>query len=244
MELDDQNTSVEVTNLTQAGFTVFRSLLDSEQISQLRVYADTLMERCLERQRNVGNVVHNLFRTDNVVPDFMFPNSLYLSRVWRVIEDILGRDFNLIEGFIHFSLPGSQTQELHLDIAHLFPAETFVTPPFILAMHFPLCDFTPTSGGTRIYAGSHLRRDAPPRLEDEAPSDIVERTVMMSAGDVLLRDCRAWHAAGPNRSSEPRAMFSFAFSSSWFMTKALVSEDLYFSLPPAARPLQTLLSGQ
>lgn len=223
------------TQLNNLGFVVFRQILNTARITEAQYYGDALMQRCLLRQNGVGNVVHNLFRTDDVVPDFLLPAVIHNELVWDTIALVLGDNFNLIEGFIHFSLPGSARQELHLDVNHLFDAPTLTTPPFLLAMHIPLCDFNASSGGTRIVPGSHLTRIPPTRIEDETDTDATQHTLTMSPGDVLLRDCRAWHGAGANTGTYTRGMFSFAFSCSWHMAKARISDDLYFALPLKAR---------
>ena len=74
----------------------------------------------------------------------------------------------------------------------------------------PLDDFTPASGATWLLAGSHLSADKP--TDSEFSSRAVQVTAR--AGHPIFFDSRVWHAAGINRTDDPRRALTLTFTPS------------------------------
>jgi len=111
-------------------------------------------------------------------------------------------------------LVGSEMQEVHRDSPGLFPDWDRETPPYQLAVNFPLVDVIAENGPTEIARGTHLlsKADAQARL---ARGEAVLEPVLMQLGDVMIRDVRHLHRGTPNRTPEPRPMVVVGFSRKW-----------------------------
>jgi ectoine hydroxylase-related dioxygenase (phytanoyl-CoA dioxygenase family) len=225
------NPSAEIN---ENGFTILKNIIDSETKKNMQFYSDLLIERTLKRHGDSGNVVFNLYRSENIASDFLITNLLTNENVYEILSEVFKSNFHLLDAYIHFSLPGSVKQELHLDVNHIFKTQLPYTPPFQIAVHYPLCKFDNNSGGTRIIPKSHKELCKPPQIENEIDS-WENHIVQANLGDCFIRDCRAWHGAGANKTNEIRAMFSFSFGAYWFLKPAKASKDLYFSLPKSNR---------
>ena len=75
----------------------------------------------------------------------------------------------------------------------------------------PLDDFTAASGATWLLAGSHLIADKP--TDAEFSSRAVQATA--KAGQPIFFDSRVWHAAGVNRTDNPRRALTLTFTPSF-----------------------------
>ena len=88
------------------------------------------------------------------------------------------------------------------DLPELDPRE-----PFQFGVNFPLVDVTEENGPFEIVRGTHV-------IEDEIADEMIRsgdaeskmEPLLMSAGDVMVRDVRGLHRGTPNRTSVPRPM--------------------------------------
>lgn len=215
------------------GYIILEDVVSNSLINSLTDASHYYKQRTLHRQGNSGNVCYNLFRSDNILPDFILPELFNIQPTYDLIKSILGDGFILNELLLYFSLPDNDLQELHRDVNPLFPESNIEIPPYIVAVQYPINDFNSTSGGTRIIPGTHQNTSEPTRLENE--KNILESIPNISKKDCVIRDCRTWHGAGKNNSSSPRAMFTLAFSKPWFGKKGNVSKDVYFSIDKEKR---------
>ncbi|MBA4026838.1 MAG: hypothetical protein C0473_01210 [Cyanobacteria bacterium DS3.002] len=226
---DNQSfTEIDSTRLIDSGVLIINDVLESNTIEAAQQYGSMFVERTLARHGQCGNAGQYTYRSENILGDFLLQNLLCPDVIWKLLYDVLGKNFHLVDAYVHFSLPSSTKQELHLDVNHLWPS--LVSPPFLIAVHYPLCSFSTISGATRVIPNTHKTMESPPSILEE-PVSYEQHTVLANPGDAFVRDCRAWHAAGANSSNEIRTMFSFAFSSEWFREKGAVSSDLYFAIP-------------
>jgi Phytanoyl-CoA dioxygenase (PhyH) len=219
--------------LLKNGFMVIRDALTSRQFNVAKRVSRLYIERFLGIANASGNTGYKLFRTGDLTYDFLIPRLVFIDSVWDALTAVMG-DVVLVEANIHFSLPGSAVQELHRDNVEMDTVGATAKSPYLLAVHFPMTAFSLKNGATRIVPGTHLSSDDPPSIERESPSSI-RRVVRLNKGDCFIRDCRAWHGAGANRSSSTRAMYSFAFAERWYRPPAKVSQDVYFNIPKKMR---------
>ena len=79
-------------------------------------------------------------------------------------------------------------------------ADRPIAPPMVLNVMWMLCDFTDENGATRMVPGSHLSGMQPDAARDDYPTVVIEAP----AGTALAWEGRTWHAAGLNRTRDPR----------------------------------------
>lgn len=219
--------------LLKTGFMVVRDALTSRQFNLAKRVSRLYIERFLNIACAGGNAGYRIFRTGDLTYDFLIPRLIFIDSVWDALTAVMS-DTVLVESNIHFSLPGSAVQELHRDDVEIDTVGATTTSPYLLAVHYPMSVFSFDNGGTRIVPGTHLSSNDPPPLEDESASSI-RRVLRLNERDCVIRDCRAWHGAGANRSSSIRAMYSFAFAERWYRRPAAVSKDVYFNIPKRMR---------
>ena len=139
-------------------------------------------------------------------------------------------------------LRGSDYQPLHRDTNSLFPETALETPPFQLAVNFPLCDVTAQNGPFETIRGTqHLdRAQALAMIES---GELAIEPILMKMGDVMIRDVRAIHRGTPNPSDTARPMVVMGYSRSWLMRPEVhidVPRAVLEALAPEARELLRL----
>jgi hypothetical protein len=134
--------------------------------------------------------------------------------VLAIVEKLVGADFTMVQLATDTPLLGSDYQELHRDAPPLFPELAAETPPFQLAVNFPLVDVTAENGPFEVALGTHMT------TKDEALAAIQDNksevtSLLMNAGDVMVRDVRGIHRGSPNKTNEPRPMCVIGYSRRW-----------------------------
>lgn len=131
-----------------------------------------------------------------------------------ILEHLVGKDFVMCQLATDTPLLGSEYQDVHRDTPPLFPEWGRETPPYQLAVNFPLVDMTPENGPVEIARGTHMmsREEGLKRLE---AGEVALEPVLMRLGDVMIRDVRGLHRGTPNRSRTPRPMVVIGYSRRW-----------------------------
>jgi hypothetical protein len=127
---------------------------------------------------------------------------------------LVGDDMVMCQLATDTPLLGSETQDVHRDSPGLFPEWDRETPPYQLAVNFPLVGVTAENGPTEIARGTHLlsKAEGLARIErGEAPLE----PLYLDVGDVVIRDVRHLHRGTPNRTGTPRPMVVIGFSRKW-----------------------------
>lgn len=159
--------------------------------------------------------------------------------VLAVVELLAGKEFVMCQLASDTPLRGSQDQDLHRDTPPLFPEWGMETPPFQLAVNFPLVDVTRENGPMEVAPGTHMmeKNDALARI---AAGEIPLEPILMDAGDVLIRDVRSIHRGTPNGSAEARPMIVIGYSRRWLMRPEVsiqIPRATYERLSPQARAM-------
>lgn len=174
-----------------------------------------LLERHIEREGHLRNRGANRYYvTLPFVAPFADASLFEDPDILAIVERLVGEDFVLQQLATDTPLLGSEYQAFHRDAPPLFPEAGIETPPFQLAVNFPLVSVTPENGPMEITRGTHLM----PR--DEAIAGIENGSIpvehlTMEVGDVLIRDVRGVHRGTPNRTAEPRPMVVIGYSRRW-----------------------------
>lgn len=134
--------------------------------------------------------------------------------VMAIVSDLVGADGVMCQLASDTPVEGSDYQGLHRDTQLLFPETGAETPPYQLAVNFPLVDVTEANGPMEMAAGTHMlsKAEGMRRVESgEAPLT----PVLMNRGDVMIRDVRHIHRGTPNQSETPRPMVVIGYSRRW-----------------------------
>ncbi|MFN2529768.1 MAG: phytanoyl-CoA dioxygenase family protein, partial [Pyrinomonadaceae bacterium] len=111
-------------------------------------------------------------------------------------------------------LLGSTAQDIHRDTPPLFPESGQETPPFQLAVNFPLVEVTMENGPIEVARGTHmmLKEEGLHKLRR---GEITLEPIAMKLGDVMIRDVRGLHRGTPNHTDEARPMVVIGYSRRW-----------------------------
>ena len=134
--------------------------------------------------------------------------------VVAIVERLVGEDPVMCQLATDTPLLGSDYQDVHRDTPPLFPETGEETPPFQLAVNFPLVDVTLENGPFEVTRGTHMmsKEEGLRRL---ATGEIKLEPIAMQLGDVIIRDVRALHRGTPNHTREPRPMVVLGYSRRW-----------------------------
>lgn len=134
--------------------------------------------------------------------------------IWAVVAELVGEDAVLCQLASDTPSMGSDFQDLHRDAPPLFLESGCETPPFQLAVNFPLVDVTAENGPMEWAPGSHMvSRDEGIRRVTSGETPL--QPALMKRGDVMIRDVRHIHRGTPNRTAVPRPMIVLGFSRRW-----------------------------
>jgi ectoine hydroxylase-related dioxygenase (phytanoyl-CoA dioxygenase family) len=131
-----------------------------------------------------------------------------------LVELLVGKDAVMCQLATDTPLLGSEYQDVHRDTPPLFPETGTETPPFQLAVNFPLMDITLENGPMEITRGTHMisKEEGLRRMES---GELKLEPVTMQLGDVMIRDVRGLHRGTPNHTETPRPMVVIGYSRRW-----------------------------
>jgi ectoine hydroxylase-related dioxygenase (phytanoyl-CoA dioxygenase family) len=109
---------------------------------------------------------------------------------------------------------GSDFQDIHRDAPPLFPETGRETPPFQLAVNFPLVEVTIENGPFEVAPGTHMlsKEEGLRRIR---AGEIQLQPLTLRLGDVMIRDVRGLHRGTPNQTATPRPMVVIGYSRRW-----------------------------
>jgi hypothetical protein len=129
--------------------------------------------------------------------------------ILAILDDLTGGDIVMPELAVDTPLEGSDFQVIHRDHRLRSPdlPKLYASEPFQFGVNFPLVDVTKHNGPFEIVRGTHL-------IADEIADEMVRigeaesklEPLLMTAGDVMVRDVRGLHRGTPNRTAVPRPM--------------------------------------
>jgi Protein involved in biosynthesis of mitomycin antibiotics/polyketide fumonisin len=138
------------------------------------------------------------------------------SDVLGIVENLVGADFTMVQLATDTPLRGSDYQEIHRDAPPLFPEWGKETPPFQLAVNFPLVDVTPENGPFEVARGTHnISKQEGLKLIESGERPL--EPICLKTGDIMVRDVRGLHRGTPNRTDEPRPMVVIGYGRKWLL---------------------------
>ena len=176
-----------------------------------------LLERHIGREGQLQNRGPGRFYvTLPFVEPFADPEIYEDDDVLAVVRKLVGDDAQLHQLATDTPLRGSEYQDVHRDAPPLFPEWGRETPPFQLAVNFPLVDVTAERGPFEVTRGTHMiRKEEGLRLIESG--EIKLEPLLMKAGDVMIRDVRGLHRGTPNLTDVPRPMVVLGYSRRWLL---------------------------
>jgi hypothetical protein len=226
-QLSAANLETAVRNLSVKGYVIIDDILAHEAKHLNELFLELLEEQTRGKPPNRGAARYNVhIPTEGPFVDpALIGNPLAL----QVIAAMLDGDVTCSFYASDTPLPGSDYQAAHWDGQDLFPGVPVTLPPYAFVLDVPLVDFTSENGPLEIWPyGTHLMTSVQLRsgskLTDEERLTPIQRfasewnpePVLMSAGSLLIRDCRMWHRGSPNRSTAPRPMLAFMYHRPWY----------------------------
>ncbi|HEX8069021.1 MAG TPA: phytanoyl-CoA dioxygenase family protein [Pyrinomonadaceae bacterium] len=197
------------------GYCVLREHLPRALIETWRAEFAPLLRAHVEREGHRQNRgPGRYYVTLPFVPPFADPRVYEDEDVLAVCARLVGADMVLCQLATDTPLRGSDYQDIHRDAPPLFPETGQETPPFQLAVNFPLVDVTVENGPFEVARGTHLlAKEEGLRLIESGA--VALEPLLLGAGDVMIRDVRGLHRGTPNRTEEPRPMVVVGYSRRW-----------------------------
>ncbi|MFN2516445.1 MAG: phytanoyl-CoA dioxygenase family protein [Pyrinomonadaceae bacterium] len=132
----------------------------------------------------------------------------------QIIWGLVGTDAVMCQLATDTPVLGSAYQDIHRDALPLFPELGKETPPFQLAVNFPLVAVYEENGPFEIARHTHMMTKEEGLARIEA-GEVRLEPLIMQLGDVMIRDVRCLHRGTPNRTATPRPMVVFGYSRRW-----------------------------
>lgn len=224
--LTPEQLQTAVKAIREDGFVVLKDAVDPEHVRILRdrMWAD--VDRFVNRPDapfnwNRGNVQQD----PPPFPPYLFRDVLANDFAIQVTREILGNGMYNAFYSGNTAMPSDQRQPVHADMGQLWPNQEVAHPPYALVVNLPAVDMGPENGSTEIWPGTH--KDTSVVLQDGdikvAPEVLEKQRAIcppiqpeVSAGSLLIRDMRLWHAGMPNKTQTPRPMIAMIHFVAWW----------------------------
>ena len=237
-------TRAEIEQFTQSvltdGFCLLREHFDPAKLGAWREAFAPLLEAHIAREGHLQNRgPGRYYVTLPFTAPFAEPEFYEDDDVLGVVSGLVSEDAVMVQLATDTPLLGSDYQDVHRDAPPLFPETGRETPPFQLAVNFPLVDVTPENGPFEVARGTHMmsKEEGLRRIES---GEIKLEPVLMRLGDVIVRDVRGLHRGTPNRTPAPRPMVVLGYSRRWLFRPEVsirIPRETYATLSERARSL-------
>jgi ectoine hydroxylase-related dioxygenase (phytanoyl-CoA dioxygenase family) len=218
--------------------TILRGLFPVEMIDAWNSAFQPLLRAAIAREGDDPNRGANRYYVtlpfQNLWAD---PAIIDNDAIMAVVSDLVGEDGVMCQLATDTPIRGSDYQDLHRDTQLLFPETGAESPPYQLAVNFPLVDVTPGNGPMEMAPGTHMLSKAEGLRRIES-GDVPLEPVLMNRGDVMIRDVRHIHRGTPNPSDTPRPMVVIGYSRRWLYRPEVnirVPRDVLAGLPARAQ---------
>ena len=146
-----------VRGVLEDGFCVLPGHFPREKMEAWDEAFAPLLAGHIEREGSLQNRgLARFYVTLPFVAPFADPDVYEDDDVLAVVYRLIGEDAQLHQLATDTPLLGSEYQDVHRDAPPLFPETGRETPPFQLAVNFPLVDVTEERGPFEITKGTHM----------------------------------------------------------------------------------------
>jgi ectoine hydroxylase-related dioxygenase (phytanoyl-CoA dioxygenase family) len=209
----------EIDSLTRQvlddSFCILRGHFSVGKLKAWRAAFAPLLESHVAREGHLFNRGPGRFYvTLPFTEPFADPDIFEDEDVLAIVKRLVGEDCTLVQLATDTPVRGSEFQDIHRDTPPLFPETGHETPPFQLAVNFPLVDVEIENGPFEVARGTHLMsKEEGLRLIESG--EIKLEPLTMKLGDVMIRDVRSLHRGTPNLADVPRPMVVVGYSRRW-----------------------------
>jgi ectoine hydroxylase-related dioxygenase (phytanoyl-CoA dioxygenase family) len=238
MRLTPADARARADEVRRTSVTIVRGLIPTATIDAWNQAFQPLLRAAVAREGDDPNRgVERYYVTLPFQDLWADPAIIDNDAVMAVVEELVGADGVMCQLASDTPLEGSEHQDLHRDTQLLFPESGVETPPYQLAVNFPLVDVTDETGPMEYAPGTHMlsKADGLSRIES---GEIPLVRAYMARGDVMIRDVRHIHRGTPNVSATPRPMVVIGYSRRWLFRPEVsirVPADVLVALPERAR---------
>ena len=213
------------------GYCILRGQFPADALDAWREAFAPMLDEHIQREGHLRNRgPGRYYVTLPFTEPFADPAIYEDEDVLAVVERLVGEDAVMCQLATDTPVAGSEYQDVHRDAPPLFPESGRETPPFQLALNFPLVDVGPENGPFEVARGTHMMSKAEGLRRIEA-GEIRLEPITMRLGDVMIRDVRGLHRGTPNRAGVPRPMVVIGYSRRW-----LFRPEVSIRVPRAALP--------
>ncbi|KAH8821309.1 phytanoyl-dioxygenase family protein [Xylogone sp. PMI_703] len=244
---DEANLQAALEALHQDGFVVLKGVVDVDHVDQISDYMNAEADELMKSNAKPFNqgVNSNILQGPPLKDDKYLHNDIFFNPfVIQLMNIYLGSKpiWNFLTGNNALPKTSGLRQPVHKDIIFYHPR-----CPFFVIANIPLCSFTPATGSTEFWLGSHahtsghdqiiatetdtltngrLRVGEPicnvrPEVVEERRKIRPPVQPVCGKGDVMLRDLRTWHAGMPNESDGYRIMLALGYQAQWYPNHTL-----------------------
>ena len=238
MSISPDEARARAEEVRRTSCTVLRGLFPVETIDRWNAAFQPLLARAIAAEGDDPN--RGKARYYATLPFqglWADPQVIDNDAVMAVVSELVGADGVMCQLATDTPVRGSEHQDLHRDTQLLFPETGAESPPYQLAVNFPLVDVTLDNGPMEMAPGTHMLSKAE-GLRRIREGEIPLEPVLMSRGDVLIRDVRHIHRGTPNPSAQPRPMVVIGYSRRWLYRPEVqirVPREVLAGLPERAR---------
>lgn len=210
--------------INEDGFVVLKDIVDPKHIAVLREKMQEDVAAFLSRKDapfnwNQGNIQQGA----PPFPPYLFRDVLLNDQVISVTKALLGPGVKNHYYSGNTAVKSASRQPVHADTGQLWSGLAVAHPPVQLVINVPVVDMGPENGSTEIWLGTHKDTTIAVHGDIKIPAAVLEarRGVVpplqptVSAGSILIRDIRLWHAGMPNHTDQPRPMIAMIHAPSW-----------------------------
>jgi ectoine hydroxylase-related dioxygenase (phytanoyl-CoA dioxygenase family) len=197
------------------GFCILRDHFSKDKLNTWRQAFLPLLETHIQREGHLQNRgPARYYVTLPFTEPFADTNIYEDEDVLAIVERLVGSDAVMCQLACDTPIIGAEHQEVHRDTPALFPETGQESPPFQLAVNFPLVDVTTENGPLEVARGTHMmtKEEGLRRLES---GDVRLEPITMQLGDLIIRDVRGLHRGTPNYTVVPRPMVVIGYSRGW-----------------------------
>ena len=219
-KLSDAHVKQAVDAIRVDGYVVLENVVSHEHLDILRerMDADSQLLINAEKWGGAGKLIGHLQQGPPPFAPYIFRDVVANPYVIQVTKELLGPGLynNFYNG--NTNCPGSTTQPLHRDGAHLWPDQQVAHPTTEVVVNISPQDTTEENGSVELWPGSHLEvGEHHIDEEQEAARRKICPPIRGNAkkGSVLIRDMRLWHRGVPNPSDKPRHMIALIYRVHW-----------------------------
>ena len=209
----------QIQAFTQAvledGFCILRNHFSPNTLQTWQEAFTPLLTEHIDREGNLKNRgTSRYYVTLPFMAPFADPAIYEDDDVLAIVARLVGEDAVMCQLATDTPLLGSEYQAIHRDAPPLFPEIEQETPPFQLAVNFPLVDVTPENGPFEVARRTHrVTKEEGLRLLEAGAVQL--EPITLKVGDVMIRDVRGLHRGTPNYTNTPRPMAVIGYSRRW-----------------------------